>query len=319
MDQSIQLNRSELLQKVATPNAGAADLSAQTWGDWAKEHKAELVGAGVVIGIAAAVGGCQIYRNLSGRLAAKAEGAGAALAEGKLANTLKPGGTVLEAKLASTLKPGGAVLEGKLAGALPQSTSSLAHRLERLPNGLPVPSHPPLPEISPGKVVPEAFSWGTPPATAGVGLDDSRNFLSQLAAGNTRVAAELESRTAMERVLEMMQKARPLSGTALQQREASLQQLVQSGATPQAVTEWVVSHSIHDHGTVQAAAIVDGKVTRELLGLEIQQGTRPLIEEMIVDVQRSTNASPFNRHMPAIARFEMPALSVNKPKKPGGW
>ena len=309
MDLNFQLSKSELLQSQTRPAAAAeSNLSEQTWTDWAKEHKV-AVGVSVVVGAAAlAVGGVYLYRGISNRILQKAETAGA----DALAST------------ASQRIP--SLSTNSIAKALEQQAPRVIPKVEApiiASHGLPIPTKPPLEEISPGKVVSGAYTWGEKAAggldaaPASILTGDSRALLAQVASGNTKpMVQQLEQRISAEELMAVMRKVKPLSGPALQQREAQLTELINSNASRQEIRDWLVTHSIHDQGTVWTHGIVDGKVTRELLGTEIAQGSRPLIEEMIVDVQRSTAPTTFSRHMPALSRFEMPALSVNRrPRK----
>ena len=300
--EKLSLEKSELLRSEPTKSGAGSRLLEEGWGEWASNHKFEIaLAAGAVV--AAAVGS-RIILNRLGQRSQQAVLGGAESSAQKL--------SVTTAERLSSIEP-------------------------RLTSILPPPSSTRLPEIAPGKVVPEAYSWGKPPVSTSSPLD-SRALLDAIGAGQADLA--LQRLSAYERALKLAQTGNTGSEAglaALSENAAAAQSIKDlsgqalkdavlarspSGrlATPQGLSpEWVAQHAVYDAGVSRtSAAAVEGAPMKELLGFEMAPGSRPLLEELIVDLGKSGTRNTFSRHMPGISRMEMPALSIRRkpPKEP---
>ncbi len=325
MDDFFKLKRSDLLNAPAE-SAPANKLADESWGSWIENNKI-LTGVTVTAGLVALTFG---GRALSRLLAKDA----LSLTESSSAKMLNLESRALGSMGTSKIAAGAGLLpETSLAGAAltegaglntaarvgPVLSTAEATALGR--------ASQPVNSIASGFGKPEAYSWGAAaPAlgdpVANAGSRDSLAFLERLAAGDMTVLPK--SASVFERGMAQIRKEPTIAAVASggEQLAAvqatgglqSLERTVIAGTTEQqpvaAISQWLPQHSMSDVTVTAPRGISEG--TAELLGYERAAGTRPVLDEIIVDTSKATSHRPFSRFMPAIGRMEIPALSVRR-------
>lgn len=348
MDDFFQITKSDLLKAPDTSEASKNKLADESWGAWIEDHKL-LTGAVVVTGVVGLAFGARAISRLVSKDALAASESGASRLLNNDAGNV--GGRLAENVAVS---PAPALKLRLSVGGLGASESGLSSRASQLPLAKPVeaahstalpvsseartlgaagrlaPTHLERPAFmqKPG----EAYSWGaaTPatgdPLVLQMAARDSRSMLDRLAAGD--MSALPKEPSVFERGMAQIRKAPTIKSPTLEvpgtggavthvvEGPNGIETVVVAGAEGQPaaqVAEWVPLQTMRNDVTITAPRGMDA-ATAELLGYERAQGTRPLLDEIVTDTHRSTASNPFARHLPAISRMEMPALSVRRKK-----
>lgn len=326
MDDFFRLKRSDLLNAPKEP-APENKLADESWGSWIENNKI-LTGVTVTAGLVAlTLGGRALTRLLakdavsvteasSAKLLNLESGAVGFMGTSKIASgaAILPEARVVGAGISEGVSLNTATRVGSVVGtteAAALGRSSLS-----------------VNQVAPGFGKSEAYSWGAEAPALGdpiasAGSRDSLAFLERLAAGDMTVLPK--SASVFERGMAQIRKE-PTIATAASAAEhlssvqatgglQSLEGTVIAGTAEQpagaAISQWLPLHSMKSDVTITAPrGISEG--TAELLGYERAAGTRPVLDEIIVDTSKATRHRPFSRFMPAIGRMEIPALSVRR-------